>query len=77
MRSRQVSITDRLTRARTAEYLSLDDCALLVNVSKATIRRRLPQLERLHAVIRDQRIVRVQRLVLLRVFQHAPISPHV
>jgi predicted transcriptional regulator len=74
---RQVSIQTRLARARTADYLTLDECALLVNVSKATIRRRLPRLERLDAVMRDQRIVRIRRVVLLRVFAYDPIPPHV
>jgi len=62
-------VSDHTIRARLdviaqCDYLSLEDAALLVHVSKATIRRRLDRLD----VLRDGRVVRVRRLSLLRLF---------
>lgn len=61
-------IRDRLDRARTADYLSYDECALLLGVSKATIRRAVALMPRLD-IARRGRIVRIRRLALLKLFQ--------
>ncbi len=66
-----MTVTERLAAAKQAEYLSLNDCALLLNVSKATIRRRLPALVALHGVIQTKRIVRVKRVTLMRLVTYA------
>lgn len=63
------SIRVRREIAEQAEYLRLEECALLLRVSKATIRRRLRQLEQADGVARSGRIVRVRRTVLMSLFQ--------
>lgn len=63
-----LTIRERLDRARQLEYVTLEECCLLVSVSKSTLRRRLPKLDAAD-LIRDGRIVRVRRVAVLRLFR--------
>lgn len=66
------TIIERTRHALEAEYISLDDGSLLLNVSKATLRRRILLLTGCDDVLRHQRIVRVRREALMRLFGHKP-----
>lgn len=60
------SIRQRLNVVRQLEYLTVEQCSLLIGVHTNTIRRRLPQLG--EDVLRDGRVLRVRRVALLRLF---------
>ena len=66
------TIRERIASARDKEFISVEECALLVGVSERTIWRRLPKLDR---VIRDGRITRIHRATALRYFLRWPL-PH-
>lgn len=59
------SIRDRIDAARQKDYITVRECALLVNVSERTIWRRLPQLGH---ILRDGRITRLNRRLAVRFF---------
>lgn len=59
------SIRARLDAARQKDYITVQECALLVNVSERTVWRRLPQLGH---ILRDGRITRVNRRLAVRFF---------
>lgn len=61
------SIRDRLDAAREKDYVSVAECALLVNVSERTVWRRLPFLGH---ILRNGRITRINRRLALRYFLH-------
>lgn len=64
-----LSRSAKLELARQAEYLSVPDCALLLSVSPATIRRRLPTLRRTpYAILKHGQVLRIKRLALLALF---------
>lgn len=64
------TIRERIERARQLEYVTLEECCLLVSVSKSTVRRRLPKLGAAD-LLRDGRIVRVRRVAFVRLFRGA------
>lgn len=66
------SIQARLDRAKRSDYLSWDDCALLLNVSKKTIQRREAKIAAISsfAILREGRTVRIQKTALFRVFKY-------
>lgn len=59
------SIRERIDAARQKDYITVQECALLVNVSERTVWRRLPHLGH---VLRDGRITRLNRRVAVRFF---------
>jgi hypothetical protein len=61
-----LSARERLHQAAHAECLTIAQCALVVNCSPQTIRRRLPLLA--PYIIRHGRIVRIRRQGLLKLF---------
>lgn len=63
------SIRDRMEDARQKDYITVEECALLVSVSERTIWRRLAE-EKLGTPVRDGRIVRVNRRAAQRFFQY-------
>lgn len=63
--SRPSSIKERIERAKQRDFITVEECALLVGVSERTIWRRLPAIDR---VVRDGRIVRLHRITALRFF---------
>lgn len=65
-----MSIKERIDAARQKEFISVEECALLVGCSERTIWRRLTKLDR---VIRDGRITRLHRATVLRYFLGWPL----
>lgn len=59
------TIKERLDAARQKDYVTIQECALLVNVSERTVWRRLPQLGQ---VVKSGRITRVNRRNAVRFF---------
>lgn len=59
------TIRERIDEARQKDYVTVQELALLVNVSERTIWRRLPQLGQ---VIRSGRICRLNRRQAVRYF---------
>jgi DeoR/GlpR family transcriptional regulator of sugar metabolism len=60
-----LNIRDRIELARQKDYISVQECALLVGVSERTVWRRLPHLGQL---VRTGRITRLNRRTALRYF---------
>lgn len=69
------TIASRQQHLETAEYLSLDQCAVYFRLSKATVRRRLPDLTGEFDLLRHGHIVRVRR-VAFEVLFHQTRQPH-
>ena len=65
-----MTIRERIAEAREKEFITVEECALLVGVSERTIWRRLHQLDR---VIRNGRLTRVHRATALRFFLGWPL----
>lgn len=61
------SIREQIDFARQQDYVTVRQCALLVNVSERTVWRRLKD-EKLGTPVRDGRIVRVNRRLAVRFF---------
>jgi len=64
-----MTIRERVDVAKQKEYITVDECALLVGISTRTVWRRLPLMDR---VIRDGRVVRVHRVSAMRYFLKWP-----
>jgi len=62
-----LSTRERLQHAFSQDCLTVAQCALIVQVSVKTIRRRLPQLPSTD-IARSGRILRVRRAALLKLF---------
>lgn len=60
-----MTIRERIELARQKDYITIQECALLVNVSERTVWRRLPHLGH---VLRDGRITRINRRLAVRFF---------
>lgn len=60
-----MTIRERIELARQKDFITVEECALLVGVSERTIWRRLPFLPQ---VVRDGRIVRLHRVSAVRYF---------
>lgn len=69
------SIRSRLDVIRQADYLSWEDCALLLSVSKKTIQRRQAKIAAVSsfAILKEGRVVRIQKTALLRVFKQGSV----
>jgi predicted DNA-binding transcriptional regulator AlpA len=60
-----MTVKERLEAAKQKDFITVEECALLVGVSERTIWRRLKQMDR---VVRDGRIVRLHRITAVRFF---------
>lgn len=60
-------VKERLAEAREKDYVTVQECALLVSVSERTVWRRL-KAEKLGTPVRDGRIIRVNRRLAVRYF---------
>lgn len=69
-----MTIREQLETTRQKEFITVEECALLVGVSERTIWRRLPQLDR---VVRNGRITRLHRVTAMRFFLDWPKLPPV
>jgi DeoR/GlpR family transcriptional regulator of sugar metabolism len=65
------SIKERIDAAKQKDFITVEECALLVGVSERTVWRRLSQMER---VVRDGRIVRLHRSTAVRFFLKYPTA---
>lgn len=64
-----MTIRERSELAKQKEFITVEECALLVGVSERTVWRRLPKIDR---VIRDGRVVRLHRVSAIRYFLKWP-----